>query len=111
MPDVSSPVSSGKLLIVPSTYGTITVLNTEDASQYWLYEQDDGFYSSPVIVNDRIYISDLKGRTIIFSVSEEMKTIGEGFFPEPVYATPAFTEKGIVYRTSTTLYLVNEEAE
>ena len=111
LPDVSSPVSSGKFLFVPSTYGTITALNSADSTQYWYYEQDDSFYSSPVIVNDRLYISDLKGHTTIFSVSEQMETIGEGFFPEPIYATPVFTEKGIIYRTQTMLYLVDGEAE
>ena len=107
LPDVSSPVSSGKILIIPSTYGTITAINVANATKYWIYEQDDGFYSSPVIVNNRIYISDIAGRTIIFEVSDQMKKLGEGIFPEPVYATPAFTEKGIVFRTATMLYLVD----
>lgn len=110
LPDVSSPISMGEFLFVPSTYGTLTTVKPADLSEYWFYEQTEGFYSSPVIANDKLYLCDLAGKCLVFAISGKMEIIGGGSFPEPIYATPAFTKKGIVLRTKSGLYLISGDA-
>ena len=108
LPDAASPVANEDFLIVPTAFGVITCLDTKTGKVHWERVFDLGFNSSPVLVDDRVYISDLSGDTHVFELGEKFESIGSGDVQEPVYATPAFVGERIFIRGLFHLFCVGK---
>ena len=70
----------------------------------WEQYFDSGFYSSPVIADNKVYALDLHGVMHIFEVSNEVKEIDSPKLGEEAFATPAFSEGKIYFRGENHLY-------
>ena len=74
----------------------------------WQQEFDCGFYSSPIRVNDRVYIIDLSGAMQIFRMHDKFELLGVAAIGEDAYATPAFVGDRIYIRGLTHLFCIGE---
>ena len=86
LPDCASPVANGQYLIMPTTFGVVTCLDVKTGNVLWEHEFDEGFCSSPILANDRVYILDLSGIMQIFKLDDEFELLGSADFGEPAYA-------------------------
>ena len=107
LPEVSSPVATRDYVYVATSYGMLVAYDASSGEV--LAEQDLGtqFYSSPMLVEGKIYIFGTEGNLYIFSNDGKLtllRTINTG---EPTFATPAFTDGKIVVRTTESLYCVS----
>lgn len=109
LPDAASLLANDDLLIVPTGFGVISCLNGKTGKRLWEQEFDNGFYSSPVLVNDRVYIIDLSGAMQIFRMSETFERLGTSTIGEDAYATPAFVGGRIYIRGVTHLFCIEEQ--
>ena len=75
----------------------------------WEHEFDDGFYSSPILSNDRVYIMGLSGVMQIFRMDDEFELLGAPEIAEDAYATPAFVGDRIYIRGLTHLFCIDEQ--
>ena len=66
----------------------------------------DGFYSSLVLVGDRLYILDMEGNMYIMKASSTFETIATVAIGEGTFATPAFLEDRIYLRTNEHLFCI-----
>ena len=98
LPDAASPLANEKYLILPTAFGVVSCLDAKTGQLLWEHEFDDGFYSSPILVNNRVYIIDLEGRTQIFEMDKEFELLGAAEIGEDAYATPAFVGDRIYVR-------------
>ncbi len=73
LPDAASPVANDKYLIVPTAFGVVSCLDVKSGKVLWEHEFDQGFSSSPILVNDRVYIIDLSGKTQIFRAGWQVR--------------------------------------
>ncbi len=109
LPDVSSPVGDGKHFYLATSYGDLVCLDAASGEEKWLEEvSDDGFYSSPVIAGDRLYIFDKKGTMHIIRAGAEYELIATMAMGEDTFATPAFMDGRIYVRTMTQLYCIEQ---
>jgi outer membrane protein assembly factor BamB len=99
LPEVASPTSSDKYFYIASAMGEIVCLDVKSGEMIWLEEFDQGFYSSPIRVGDRIYVADMEGTMFILGTGPEFEKIAAFPFAEPIVATPAFLDKRIYVRT------------
>ena len=106
LPDTSSPLAVGDLLIMPSGFGTVTCLDLRTAEILWEHDFDVGFYSSPILVGDRVYLLDYSGEMQIFKAGRTFEQLGTAEIGEDVYATPAFVGDRILIRGVSTLFCV-----
>lgn len=106
--EVSSPVVMDKFLIVPTSWGTVSCFNSKSGERYWYYDFDEGFYSSPVIVGDLVYLADMPGIFYIFKAAEEFELVGTCEMGERVVATPAFMHNRIYIRTLNHLFCIGD---
>jgi len=87
------------------------VLESNDAKtreKQWDKEFDEGFNSSPMIADGKLYIVDLAGITHIIKAGREGTVISEPELGEGGYALPVFAD-GVVYlRGSEHLYCIGE---
>lgn len=109
LPDAASPLANKDYLILPTGFGVVSCLNGKTGKVLWEHEFDDGFYSSPILVNDRVYIIDLSGAMQIFKMDDEFELLGVSEIGEDAYATPVFVGDRIYIRGVTHLFCIGEQ--
>jgi outer membrane protein assembly factor BamB len=109
LPDAASPLANEDFLILPTGFGVVSCLDVKTGKVLWEQEFDDGFYSSPILVNDRVYIIDLRGRMQAFKMDDEFERLGASTIGEDAYATPAFVGDRIYIRGVTHLFCIEEQ--
>lgn len=108
LPDVSSPAGDGTYFYVATSMGYVVCLKAADGEMLWHHEFDEGFYSSPIVVGDRVYAAGRDGVTHVFKTGPEYSAVADSPLGEPVYATPAFLDKRVYIRSENHLWCVQE---
>jgi outer membrane protein assembly factor BamB len=109
LPDVSSPVATEKYVLMAASGGTVTCLDAATGKKIWAQEFDDGFYASPVIVGDRVYLMDKKGVTVVFRLGDQYEKLALNPLGEKATCTPAIPEGRIYFRSEKNLYCVGKD--
>ncbi len=109
LPEVSSPVGDGERFYFATSMGEIVCLDAKTGEELWLAELDDGFYSSPVLVGDKLYILDIPGNMQIIRAGAEYELIKTIAMGEDTFATPAFLDGRIYLRTANHLYCIEAQ--
>ncbi len=110
LPDVSSPVATNGILIVATGAGTVTAYETDSGEELWQYENDDGFYSSPILAGGLVYISDMEGNTHVLEFSTQLKKLAINPLGESSICTPAFVGSRIFIRGEKNLFCIGKDA-
>ncbi len=106
--DVPSPIATKDYLFLVTSYGAVACYGAKDGKKLWEHEFPNGFYGSPVLVNNNIYLVDMKGNTHIFSASDKFKLIGTNALGENSTCTPAFADGRIYIRGKENLYCIGK---
>ncbi len=123
IPDITSPLSNGQLLLLLTTYGTLTCYDiTDEASdkdrvnnqerirpKLWEQELDMEFNASASLVGDKLYLLSTKGVMIIAQAGHSYKEIGRCELGEECYASPAFADGRIYIRGVENLYCIGNK--
>jgi outer membrane protein assembly factor BamB len=107
--EVPSPVATSELLIMPSSYGTVTCFDSKSGEIYWVHEFDEGFYSSPIMVDDLIFLMDKSGVMQIFKAAKEFQIVSQAPLGERVMTIPAFINMRIYIRAEKNLYCIGKQ--
>lgn len=108
LPNVSSLLATGKYLIVPTASGLVTCLEAQTGALCWRQEFEQGFYASPVLVGERVYLVDRSGVMRIFKLGNTFEALGNPTLGEPVVCTPAFKDGRMYLRSQNHLYCIGE---
>ena len=108
LPEVPSPVASEGLLFLVTNYGVVVCYDAKTGTKYWEQEFSHGFFSSPVIADKKLYISDLQWYNTHFKGSKTAELIGEPQLGERISATPAFSDGRIYIRGEENLYCIGQ---
>ena len=108
LPDAASPLANKDYLILPTSFGVVTCLDAKTGKVYWEHEFGKGFNSSPILVNNRVYLMDLSGTMRIFKMDKKFEQVGKADIGEGTYATPAFVGGRIYIRGLTHLFCIAE---
>ncbi|NVO09658.1 MAG: PQQ-like beta-propeller repeat protein [Bacteroidales bacterium] len=106
--DVPSPVATDKYLFVVTSYGTVVCYDAKTGTSYWTKEFENGFYSSPVIAEDKVYLMDKQGTMHIFKADKVYASLGEPKLGEKTVTTPAFANGRIYIRGDKNLYCIGK---
>jgi outer membrane protein assembly factor BamB len=104
--EVSSPVATNTTLYLPTSYGVLAVFDAQSGELRKEHDLGVEFYSSPVIVEGKIYLFSNDGKMHIFSADDECRLIDSFDTGERTLTTPAFTDGKIVIRTENSIYCV-----
>jgi len=108
MSDVPSPIATKDYLFLITSYGAVACYGSKDGKKLWEHEFSTGFYGSPVLVNNSIYLIDMKGNTHIFSASDKFNLIATNPLGENSTCTPAFADGRIYIRGKENLYCIGK---
>lgn len=106
LPDASSPLATGKHVFIAASYGTVTCFDALTGEVLWKKEFDEGFYSSPVLADGRVYLMDKSGLMHIFADDREYKLLATAELGEESTCTPAFLKGRIYIRGKRNLYCI-----
>ena len=108
LPDICSPLMSGGLLFLVSTYGEVACYDSAEGKRLWLHEFDEEFNSSPSLVGKNVYLLDTKGVMHMFEAAREFKEVGKADLGEESTCCPAFVDGRIYIRGKKNLYCVGK---
>ena len=103
---ISTPLVAGDYFVGGTGEGGMVCLNAETGEEIWFEITDNGFYSSPILVKDRVYLADREGTTHIFTLGKEFKSVGRPKLGEPVVATPAVKGNSLFVRGTKHLFRI-----
>ncbi len=106
--EVASPVAFGGLLYVATSYGVLVCYDAKTGEKQWEKEFNDGFYSSPMIADGKLYIIDRGGISHIFKADNTGTLISEPVLGEGGNALPVFADGVIYLRGEENLYCIGE---
>lgn len=110
-PYVPSILCQGGLLYCLTDEQGIYSLNASDGAMIWSDKLRGKFYSSPVLVGDRLYFFDRAGVGYVYRAGKTMAKLAENRLGVGVCATPVFADGGIYLRSYDTLYFIAEEGK
>lgn len=106
LPEVASPVGDGERFYYGTAIGDIVCLDAKTGENLWTAEAEDGFYSSPILVGDKVYIADMGGTMYIVKAGAAHEEVARLKLGTATFATPAFLDKRIYVRTPEQLYCI-----
>ncbi len=106
LPEVASPLVTGKILIIATSYGVVACFDKNNGELLWEKDFGNGFYASPMLAEGKIFISDMEGVTHIVKASEQLEVIAEPKLGEKVVSTPVFATGNVYIRGFENLYCI-----
>ncbi|MFC1477146.1 PQQ-binding-like beta-propeller repeat protein [candidate division KSB1 bacterium] len=106
--EVSSPVATEDFVFVAASYGTVSCLDSKTGERYWYHDFPEGFYSSPIVVGDNVYIMDYSGAMQIFKAAKEFSLVNTCELGEEADTTPVFMHDRIYIRGHEHLYCIGK---
>jgi outer membrane protein assembly factor BamB len=98
IPDITSPVTNGKLVYLLDTMGILTCFDAQNGENLWEHDFETDCHASPTIVGDRLYIFTIEGTCIVAQVGREFVELARSGMGENVAASPAFAHQSIYVR-------------
>jgi outer membrane protein assembly factor BamB len=106
LPEVASLLYHDGLVYVATTFAVLAAFEAATGEFLWEFDTDDGFYSSPVIADNKLFIFDTGGKAYIFRPGREPDLIATSELGERVFATPVFAEGRMYIRGNKHLYCI-----
>jgi outer membrane protein assembly factor BamB len=107
--EVASPLASKDFVIMAASFGAVSCFNSKTGERYWVQDFDRGFYSSPILVGDKVYLMDMNGVMVIFKADKEFQLIGTCELGEKAVTIPAFSQGRIYVRGEKNLFCIGKE--
>ncbi len=105
VPSIGTPLVANGLVFCGLPDGGIACLDAKTGKQLWRKDTDEGFYASPVLVGENVFLVDHKGDVVVFKAQGSgFQAVGSGVVGEPVFATPAVVGSGLFIRGVKHLY-------
>src|SRR5262249_47327931 len=98
---VPSMIAKAGYLYAVLDAGLAVCWKTDTGGQLWKERLGGDFFASPVMVNDRIYASNVGGKTFVFEATPKtFKLLAENKLGDEVYASPAICGSRLYLRVA-----------
>jgi len=94
------------LLFASDYSGFVYCLNALTGEHYWTHDLKAHLWSSPLVVDGKVYVGDEDGDLVILASDKEEKILKEILFDAPIYSTPVVANGSLYIGTQTHLYVV-----
>ncbi|HOF18232.1 MAG TPA: PQQ-binding-like beta-propeller repeat protein [Phycisphaerae bacterium] len=105
-PDIVSPVSDGKVVLMVTSAGLATCWSVTDGRKLWEHQFDTNFRSSPTLAGGRFYLLSVRGEMHVLRAGEKFELLGVSKLGEPSSCSPAMVNGRIYLRGSRNLYCI-----
>ena len=106
LPDITSPLTDGKLLWTLTTGGRLLCYDAKTGKKAYEHEFEKVFNASPSLAGERLYLLTTKGVTYVVRAGRKFELLRTNKLGEAVYASPAFQDGRIYIRGKKHLYCI-----
>lgn len=96
---VPTPVVHDDMFFLVSDKGIAQCVEIETGKVVWRERLGGAFWSSPICIQDRIYVVSETGKVTVFAANRKFKRLGESELGEKSHATPAVSDGKLILRT------------
>ena len=109
-PDVPTPVSDGTFFYSVSDKGVMWCLDAKSGKEIWGGQRlKPGIYSSsPVLADDKIYVSNEDGLTTVVKAGPRFQILAENPLNDYCLSSPAISDGQIFIRTAERLFCIGQ---
>lgn len=106
---IGSGIAVGEHVYLPYDNGRLECLDPKTGKKVWRESGKGAIWSSIVLAGENAYVTDKKGKTIVFKPSpEKLNIVSVNDLGEDCNATPAVSDGQIFIRTFKGLYCIGE---
>lgn len=99
------------LLFIADFSGVFHCLDSATGKAHWTHDMMAAPWASPLIVNDRVYITNDSGGVLCFALSAEKELLSENFVDSAVYTTPIVANETLFIANRNRIYAIQEGAQ
>jgi outer membrane protein assembly factor BamB len=112
-PDVPTPIADGKYFYVFNDRGIVWCLDAKTGQEIWGSQRlkPATYSSSPVLAEDRIYITNEEGLTSVIKAGPTFEVLAENALNDYCLSSPAISDGQIFMRTTTHLWAIGQRKE
>lgn len=99
------------LLFIADFSGLVHCLDAKTGKPHWTYDMLAASWASPLIVEDRVYISNEDGDIFIFELSAEQKEIAQIDMESAVYTTPVVAGDVLYIANRNRIFAIQDGAQ
>jgi outer membrane protein assembly factor BamB len=99
------------LLFIADFSGVFHCVDVNTGKAHWTYDMLAACWGSPLIVENRVYISDEDGDVTVFELSKEMNQIAENSMGSAVYTSPIVANNTIFAANRNRVFAIQEGAQ
>lgn len=92
-------VSIDGLVFLWSDKGIVTCLDAATGEEHWRERVGGNFFSSPIIINGKLYNSSDTGEVVVLAASKQYQLLARNSLGEATRATPAIAGGRMYLRT------------
>lgn len=108
LPNVSTPVLILNYLFGVSDNGNLTCVDRQTGRLFWEGKARGQFFSSPVCVGDRVFLTNTRGETTVFRVADNVERLSVNSLGEACFANFSPVDGGFYVRTSGHLWRLQD---
>lgn len=110
--DVPTPAAQNGRFFVCTDKGDVAAVDVRTGKKLWSGQVDrnrNAYSASPILADDKLYITREDGKTFVLAAGDEFKVLGENELAgEFTVATPVFADGRIYIRTLDHLYCIGK---
>jgi beta-lactamase regulating signal transducer with metallopeptidase domain/outer membrane protein assembly factor BamB len=107
---ISTPVAKDGLLIAADTAGLVHCFDAKTGQRHWTHDLFAACLSSPIIINDRVYVGGEDGDVAILALLKQKKLIAEINMKEVITTTPTVDDGVLYVATRSRLFAIKPRA-
>jgi len=108
LPYVPTGISHKGMIFLLNDGGVMTCRSAKDGKINWQERVVGAPYSSPIIINNKIYCCSKEGELNVVAATNKLEPLSSYKFDEGIYATPAVTKGNLLVRTFSKLYCISK---
>lgn len=94
------------LLYIADFSGLFHCVDAKTGNVHWTYDMKAETWSTPLIVEDKVYIGNANGEIIVFRLSDKMEELAKNDMKGPVYSTPIIANNKLYISSQNYLFQI-----
>jgi outer membrane protein assembly factor BamB len=108
-PQKPSPIYWNGMLFTVADNGVVSCLDAKTGEAHWRERAKGDYWSSPLLVDGKLYCSSQQGQTFVFAADKKPKQLAINTLDDGGNASPIALGNAIYLRTRTHLYRLEEK--
>ncbi len=104
-----TPLVKDGIIYTVDSRNNLIVIDAKTAETIYTKKLKNKYNSSPVYAGGKVYLSSIKGETLVLKAGRKLEILGENKLPGDLFATPAIASNSILIRNEFSLYRIGNK--